>query len=180
MELFFSANLLLFVFIPIKLDGFVSWSWAVVLIPLWIVMAVTIVAVLYGVILAAFLWRSPDVNPAQKRASLSVAVGYACAVVPLLVFEILLTGKLDESTNTSTATSGSYSSMSYSSIFAVLDLALCALVCTSFTARGSNQCTCNNYEELHCSVTIKLKCTRQCFLHIFKRSFLSTNVGSTD
>ena len=41
------------VFIVLKLCGLISWTWPVVLIPLWIWMA----AVVIGVIIAIWYWR---------------------------------------------------------------------------------------------------------------------------
>lgn len=43
LELFLAVNALQFVFLPLKLDGFVSWSWEVVFVPLWIVLSLSLV-----------------------------------------------------------------------------------------------------------------------------------------
>lgn len=43
LELFLAVNALQFVFLPLKLDGFVSWSWEVVFVPLWIVLCLSLV-----------------------------------------------------------------------------------------------------------------------------------------
>lgn len=43
LELFMAVNALQFVFLPLKLDGFVAWSWEVVFVPLWIVLCLSLV-----------------------------------------------------------------------------------------------------------------------------------------
>lgn len=47
LELFLAVNALQFVFLPLKLDGFVSWSWEVVFVPLWIVLCLSLVGALF-------------------------------------------------------------------------------------------------------------------------------------
>lgn len=43
LELFLAVNALQFVFLPLKLDELVSWSWEVVFVPLWIVLCLSLV-----------------------------------------------------------------------------------------------------------------------------------------
>lgn len=43
LELFMAVNALQFVFLPLKLDEFVAWSWEVVFVPLWIVLCLSLV-----------------------------------------------------------------------------------------------------------------------------------------
>lgn len=43
LELFLAVNALQFVFLPLKLDAFVSWTWEVVFVPLWIVLCLSLV-----------------------------------------------------------------------------------------------------------------------------------------
>lgn len=43
LELFLAVNALQFVFLPLKLDGFVAWSWEIVFVPLWIVLCLSLV-----------------------------------------------------------------------------------------------------------------------------------------
>jgi len=63
-------------------------EWQIVLIPVWIVMCVALVGVIYAVILAVILLRSSDIVPEQRRGSACSAVGYTCFIIPLLVFEV--------------------------------------------------------------------------------------------
>lgn len=43
LELFMAVNALQFVFLPLKLDKLVTWSWEVVFVPLWIVLCLSLV-----------------------------------------------------------------------------------------------------------------------------------------
>ncbi|KAI1291738.1 putative transmembrane protein [Halotydeus destructor] len=95
MELFCSINLLQFVFIALRLDKFIIWSWVVVFVPFWIVMCLAIIAVLYALIFAAILLRTPEVAAEQRRASFHSAVSYSLITLPLLLFLVLLSNKLD-------------------------------------------------------------------------------------
>ena len=74
----------------------ITWSWEITFIPLWIVLCISLVGVLYTIIFAGILLRMPDVNADQRRSSTNSALGYSFLVVPLLVFLVLLTNKLDE------------------------------------------------------------------------------------
>ena len=60
----------------------------IVFIPVWIVMCVALIGVLYAIILAIILLKSPDIIPEQRRGNVFSAVGYTCLVVPLLVFQV--------------------------------------------------------------------------------------------
>lgn len=44
LELFCAVNVLQFIFLALRLDGFISWSWEVVFVPLWIVMCLSLVS----------------------------------------------------------------------------------------------------------------------------------------
>ncbi|XP_012945248.2 transmembrane protein 185A [Aplysia californica] len=88
LELFCSVNILQFIFLALRLDDVISWSWVIVFIPVWIVMCVAMIFVLYSVGLAIILLRSPDILSEQRRENVSTAIGYVFFVVPLLVFEV--------------------------------------------------------------------------------------------
>lgn len=51
LELFMAVNALQFVFLPLKLDGLVNWSWEVVFVPLWIVLCLSLVGKLVPIIM---------------------------------------------------------------------------------------------------------------------------------
>jgi Transmembrane Fragile-X-F protein. len=88
LELFCSVNILQFIFLALRLDGFISWSWEVVFVPLWILMCLSLVGVLYTIIFAGILLRAPEVNPQQRRTSFNSALGYTFLVIPILIFQV--------------------------------------------------------------------------------------------
>ncbi|KAH9390095.1 hypothetical protein TYRP_007644 [Tyrophagus putrescentiae] len=94
-EFICSLNLLQFIFVPIRLDDFITWSWVVVFVPLWILLCLAIIGVLYALIFAVILFRTPEVSAEQRRASFYSALAYTLIVLPLLVFFVLLSSKLD-------------------------------------------------------------------------------------
>lgn len=91
LELFCSVNVLQFIFLALRLDGFTQWSWEVVFVPLWIVMCLSLVSVLYTIIFAGILIKTPEVNARQRRTSFNAALGYTLLVVPILVFQVSIT-----------------------------------------------------------------------------------------
>lgn len=95
LELFAAVNILQIVLISLKLDNFINWSWIVVFIPSWILLCFAIVVILYAMIFAAIVLRSPDMGSEQRRASIHSASSSSMIFLPMLVFIILLTSKLD-------------------------------------------------------------------------------------
>ena len=67
----------------------------------------------------------PDVNADQRRSSTNSALGYSFLVVPLLVFLVLLTNKLDKTVK-----------ISYFAATSPLFLTFFTLIITSFGTRG--------------------------------------------
>ncbi|CAG2162343.1 unnamed protein product [Oppiella nova] len=132
MELFCSVNILQFIFIALRMDKFITWSWVLVLVPLWILLCLAIIGVLYALIFAAILLRTPEVAAEQRRQSLHSAVSYSLIVLPLLVFLVLLSNKLD-SVHTS-----SPSQMDYFSTCIPLYFTFAILLCLSFGNKGGN------------------------------------------
>lgn len=98
LELFFAVNLVEFVFLGLKLDGWVSWAWVVILIPLWILICLSVIGVLYAIVLAVLLLRSIELLPEHRRQHVFSAITYTFLVIPILIFLVLLTSKLDGST----------------------------------------------------------------------------------
>ncbi|UYV60379.1 TMEM185A [Cordylochernes scorpioides] len=127
MEFFCSVNVLQFIFLALRLDGFILWNWVVVFVPLWIVMCLAIMGVLYAVIFATILLKTPEVSHEQRRTSLHSAVSYSLIVVPLLVFLVLLSNKLD-----------SDSRLSYTAVAIPLHFTFAVLVLLSFGSKGCN------------------------------------------
>ncbi|CAG0887533.1 unnamed protein product [Darwinula stevensoni] len=127
LELFCAVNILQFVFLALKLDGFISWGWEVVFIPLWIVMCISLVGVLYAVIFASIVWRTAEVNLDQRRASVHSAIGYTFLVVPMLVFQVLLANKLDGDT-----------AFTYTAVVSPLFVSFTTLICMAFGSKAGN------------------------------------------
>lgn len=127
LELFSSVNILQFIFFALRLDNTIDWSWVIVFIPIWIVMCTAMIGVLYAIILAIILVKSPDIIPEQRRGNISSAIGYAFLVIPLLIFEILLTNRLDGDNH-----------IKYTAITVPLFISLITLICLSFGAKGGN------------------------------------------
>jgi len=127
LELVASVNCLQFILLGLRLDGVILWSWASVLIPLWLVMCVAVVGVIYLVILALILLKSPDLVPEQRRKNVYSAVGSTCLVLPLLVFLVLLVYREDGLRH-----------FSYVSITLPLHASFFTLMLMSFGAKPAN------------------------------------------
>ncbi|KAK3920221.1 Transmembrane protein 185B [Frankliniella fusca] len=128
LELFCAVNILQFIFLALRLDGFISWSWEVVFVPLWIVMCLSLVGVLYSIIFASILLRTPEVNAQQRRSSFNSALSYTCLVLPILIFQVLLTNKLDEDI-----------SISFLAVVSPLFITFITLILMSFGSKGGNK-----------------------------------------
>lgn len=88
LELFCGVNVLQFIFLALRLDGFITWSWEVVFVPLWALLCLSLVAVLYAIVFAAVLLRTPQINARQRWTSLNSALAYTFLVVPILIFQV--------------------------------------------------------------------------------------------
>nr|CAG4637118.1 EOG090X087A [Ceriodaphnia reticulata] len=135
-ELFLAANLLQLIFIPLKLDGFITWKWELVFIPIWIIYGAAVIGVSYSVLLAALFSRSTNITNDQRRASTHAASGYVLLVIPSLISVILLAKKLDGDLL-----------LPYSIVNIPLLIALTSLVFRSFTARGGNLWWCGMQKD---------------------------------
>ncbi|XP_058129811.1 transmembrane protein 185B isoform X2 [Anopheles ziemanni] len=128
LELFCAVNALQFVFLPLKLDELVSWSWEVVFVPLWIVLCLSLVAVLYSIIFSVILLRTPEVSAQQKKSAFYSAIGNCATVIPVLVFQVLLADKLDKDLD-----------WPFIAVAGPLLVALFTLILLSFNAKGGNK-----------------------------------------
>lgn len=88
LEMFLAVNALQFVFLPLKLDEFVSWSWEVVFIPVWIVLCISVAGVLYSFIFCGILMRTPEVPAIQKRQAMNSALGNSITVLLILISQV--------------------------------------------------------------------------------------------
>uniref|UniRef100_A0A6A7G8K4 Transmembrane protein 185A-like n=2 Tax=Hirondellea gigas TaxID=1518452 RepID=A0A6A7G8K4_9CRUS len=128
LELYCSVNLLQFIFIALRLDHYIGWPWEVVLVPAWVVVCASVVAVLYSIVFAGLLLRLPDVNPDRRRTSLNSAIAYTCLVAPLLCFLITLASRLNRNSNNN-----------YTSIVMPLYITYCTRIAMAFSSKRANQ-----------------------------------------
>ena len=82
LELFCSVNIIQFIFIALRLDRFLNWSWMVVFVPLWIIMCLSIIGCLYALIFFAILLRSPEVGVCSRLMEMMIS--------DLNIYEIIL------------------------------------------------------------------------------------------
>nr|CAG4651930.1 EOG090X087A [Triops cancriformis] len=136
-EVFCAANILQALFLALKLDHFLTWRWEVVFIPIWINLCIALVGVIYAVVLAAVMLRARELSNLQKRASASTVLFYSFTVVPAVIFQVLLTNKLDENLD-----------ISYLAVCIPLYVSLITQMLRSFTSRGGNPWWCGMRKEL--------------------------------
>lgn len=127
MEALLSVNILLFIFVALRLDGIIDWSWTAIFIPLWIVMCLPGIAVLYYFIWTLLFFRSTFPG-ADRRAHLSDAFQWIMVVIPVLTFEVLLAYRLDN-----------INQLPWINIFIPLYISLIALIWSSFGRKGGNK-----------------------------------------
>jgi len=102
LEFFAAINILQIILFALKLDNFIDWSWTVVFIPSWIILCFAVLTITYAMTFAAIFSRSPGMGSEQRRASIYSASSSSIVFLPLLVFIILLTSKLDSPPNVMT------------------------------------------------------------------------------
>ncbi|XP_043210991.1 transmembrane protein 185B-like [Amphibalanus amphitrite] len=127
LELVCAVNILQFIFLALRLDGFVLWSWEVVFVPLWIVLCLSVVGLLYAIIFAGILLRTPNASPEQRRTSAHTALGYSFLILPILGFLVLLANKLDD-----------LSTLSYFATVSPLFVTFLTLMLMSFSSKPNN------------------------------------------
>ena len=58
-----------------SIHSLIQWPWEITFVPLWIVLCISLVGVLYTIIFAGILLRMPEVNVEQRRTSTNSALG---------------------------------------------------------------------------------------------------------
>ncbi|KAH7729588.1 Transmembrane Fragile-X-F-associated protein [Aphelenchoides avenae] len=94
-EMFFSLNVVQFVFVAFKLDQALHWNWVIVFVPAWVVFSLCLVGTLYSLILSIFLSRSLHVLAAHRRSHIYNSACHLLLIIPLLTFFLMLSNKLD-------------------------------------------------------------------------------------
>ena len=125
--------MLQFIFIALKLDKIINWPWEIIIVPLWIVLCISLVCVLYTIIFAGILLRMTSSGNEgndhhQRRQSTHSAIGCSFLIVPCLVFLVMITNKLDQLEEPD--------SMPYFACCVPLYLTFFTLIIASFGARG--------------------------------------------
>ncbi|XP_076843475.1 transmembrane protein 185A-like isoform X2 [Brachyhypopomus gauderio] len=127
LEIMCSANILQFIFIALRLDKIISWSWLVVCVPLWILMSFLCLVVLYYIICSMLFLHSVDMVTEQRRTYVTMALRWMAIVVHLLIFEVLLVHKLD-----------GHNKLSFVSVFVPLWISLVILLASTLGLKGGN------------------------------------------
>ncbi|XP_031559342.1 transmembrane protein 185-like isoform X2 [Actinia tenebrosa] len=127
LETVFSVNILQFIFLALKLDNVIRWQWAVVFAPMWIVLSLMCLLVLYYIIWAIIFVRSAVLLPEQKHGHIMVAVASVLLVIPLLTFQIILSNWLE-----------SEKKDMFVGVIAPLQISLLSLLTSSFYHKGGN------------------------------------------
>lgn len=130
LEFFAAINILQFVLLALKLDNFITWSWLIVFVPSWILLCFAVVVMLYAIIFATIIFRNQDGNSEQRHVSLHSASATSVIFLPLLVFIIVLTTKLDSPP--------SVAHPGYFVTFLPLFLALLILIRMSFVSKSGS------------------------------------------
>ncbi|EDO35343.1 predicted protein [Nematostella vectensis] len=127
LETVFSVNILQFIFLALKLDDVIKWRWVVVFVPMWIVLSLLCLLVLYYVIWSIIFVRTTEVLPAQRQGHVMVAIASVLLVIPLLTFQIILSNWLDK-----------VNQDMFVGVMAPLQISLLSLLTTSFYHKGGN------------------------------------------
>ncbi|TPP65044.1 hypothetical protein FGIG_04126 [Fasciola gigantica] len=89
-----AVNIITFLLISLRLDGNILISWTVVFIPLWIIIILLFVILLYGCILVIDSLFTKNADPSVTLLRQST-VGYTISLLCFLIFMILLTQALE-------------------------------------------------------------------------------------
>ena len=152
-------------------------------------MCVALIGVLYAVILAIILLKSPDIIPEQRRGNVFSAVGYTCFVVPLLVFQVrkmcfsshtLLIDLLKPWCNKLSIfqillvnKEDGVNSLPYIAVVLPLLISLLTLILMSFGAKGGNHCTYTSYRVYSLHLSSHLRRNRLCLYNLILLLLLS-------
>lgn len=93
--MFFSINVVQFVFIAFKLDEILQWNWTIVFLPTWVMFFIFFIGTFYSFIISIFLNRSVHSFNTRRRSHIFSVFCYFLLSIPLLIFFILLSCKLD-------------------------------------------------------------------------------------
>lgn len=92
------GGLLQFLFLGIRLDRFVSWTWAVVFIPTWILVCVFVLVLVVYTCVCSCLLKSPEHQPEARQRKPVFVIFTVCAfslTLCVVLFLALLVSQLD-------------------------------------------------------------------------------------
>ncbi|XP_002119768.2 transmembrane protein 185A-like [Ciona intestinalis] len=127
LEVVLSTNVLLFIFIALRLDNIILWPWTTVFIPLWIIMCLPCIEVIYYFIWTLIFLRS-NFPESDRRSHLVMALTWLMVVLPLLTFQVLLAYRLD-----------GINQNSWITIFIPLHISIVAMLIGTFCSKGGNK-----------------------------------------
>ncbi|CAF3571411.1 unnamed protein product [Rotaria socialis] len=133
MQGFISANGLLFLFFPFRLDSFITWRYVVVFIPVWISLCVALIFIVVKFILA-IIYRCSQraLSNYRELSTITEAITYVVLFIPFSIFLILLVNRLDYEDTDQTKR------LSFTVIAVPLWIALIAWLTLSFGATDTN------------------------------------------
>ncbi|XP_075248748.1 uncharacterized protein LOC142341581 isoform X2 [Convolutriloba macropyga] len=116
LELLHASNLLFYLFVTIKLDGVINWSWALVFVPVWLLVCVLCFVVIYCTFWSVLMLRQmssaaahansgnssrrqhrqhQQVSSVQRRYYIRIISTGLVLLCPLIAFLVLLVHKLE-------------------------------------------------------------------------------------
>ncbi|CAF1107240.1 unnamed protein product [Rotaria magnacalcarata] len=130
---FISANGLLFLFFPFRLDYFITWRYVIVFIPIWISLCVALIFIVVKFILA-IIYRCSQraLSNYRELSTITEAITYVVLFIPFSTFLILLVNRLDCEDADQTK------KLSFTVIAVPLWIALIAWLTLSFGATDTN------------------------------------------
>lgn len=133
LELLFSVNLLQFVLIVLRLEHLVTWSWQIILIPLWILLGICSLFVVYYIALTTVMVCTNDMLPSLRTPRTAGSCLYSVANLSLILFLALLVTKID---NPGVGDEDGHHS--FIAIFIPYHLGMGSLVVSTFYQKGGN------------------------------------------
>eukprot|EP00160_Parvularia_atlantis_P004797 Unigene14076_Nuclearia_a/m.42495 Unigene14076_Nuclearia_a/g.42495 ORF Unigene14076_Nuclearia_a/g.42495 Unigene14076_Nuclearia_a/m.42495 type:complete len:334 (+) Unigene14076_Nuclearia_a:2-1003(+) len=98
-ETFVALGFLPWLFVSLRLNETVTWTWQVVFVPVWLLYAIALPVTVSLVLRAAVRARSPFVDVHEKSLLAVTALDALVKTVPSLAFMVVLTMKLEGSTD---------------------------------------------------------------------------------
>ncbi len=95
LQLVVSANTLFFIFVALRLDNFILWSWKMVFLPNWIAFGFFFTLDFIEIVISILRFTCPSVLPNYRQQSFCITLGYAISMLLIYTSGVILTLKLD-------------------------------------------------------------------------------------